>query len=48
MSSCLRSNRLSHQTIPLHADVNEEILDEEQLKEEDEDDDSMKDEMMMS
>lgn len=38
------------QTIPMHADVNEEILGEEgMLKEEDEEDDSsMKDEMIMS
>jgi hypothetical protein len=38
------------QTIPLHADVNEEIISEEgMMKEEDEEDDtSMKDEMIMS
>lgn len=39
------------QTIPLHADINEEALDEEMegMKEEDLDDDSsMKDEMIMS
>lgn len=37
------------QTIPLHADVSEEILEEVMLKEEDdEDDSSMKDEMILS